>query len=289
MNLVEVEAVGVIDRPGEVRFDGLGDAPEPIRRNLKHYKFHSANRTIRFWWWGGGYDQPVSDFPDWQKITTAMGSNLFSAVSQNLAPGNYPTAVIPVTSYSSLSAVILPTSGAGQLVVQHWADAAGTISAEADTWRFQIGAALVMRTPLRAPYMQLTLKVTSAGNLVASTWATLLASSSDRVTYPVKSQQAGNENQTLGGGVLAQWRLPAVVAGPAMLAFWPSDTTGKLAVSVVATDELNTVKYTVMPAVTPTTVLMQPLQLPDDIIVIDIKNTDTLNHAYGVSLIWPPG
>src|SRR5690348_4905847 len=152
----------------------------------------------------------MNDYPDWQQFPTAMGGNLFPAVAQDLTPGAHPTPVVPVTSYSSLSVVISPTAGAGTLTVSHWADPAGTVSAESDTWRYRPGAALVMRTPLRAAYVSLTLTVTSPGNLTASTWASLLASASDRVSYPVTAQQAGVDNTVLDGGAVDQWRMPEI-------------------------------------------------------------------------------
>lgn len=230
----------------------------------------------------------MTDYPDWQSFPSAQSGNLFSAISQTLAPGNYATAVLPATSFSSYSAVILPTSGAGRLVISHWADSAGTVSIATDTFIYAQGAALVVRGPLRGPYVQLTIQVTSAGNLVASTWATLLASSSSRITYPVATQQAGDESQTLSGGVQAQWRVPAIVSGPAMLLYFPGDATGKITVQVVATDELANVVYTIFPTAAPVANLVQPLQLPDKIVLMKITNTDTVNHSYGVSLICPP-
>ena len=234
------------------------------------------------------YTRNMTDFPDWQQFPTAMGGNLFGAVSQNLAPGPHPTAVIPVTSYSSLSVVVAPAAGAGQLTVAHWADPAGTVSAETDTWRFRPGAALVMRTPLRAAYVSLTLTVTSPGNLTASTWASLLASTSDRVSYPVTGQVANIDSRPLAAGAFDQWRVPAIVAGPAMLAFKPADATGKLTVEVYTTSELDVEDYMIMFPVAPTVPLMQPLQLPGDITVVQVTNTDGVSaHTYGVTLTCP--
>lgn len=185
-----------------------------------------------------------------------MGGNLFAAAQQNLAPGAYSTPVLPVTSYQSLSVIVAPTAGAGNLVVSHWTDPAGTISAEMDTFRFRVGAALVMRTPLRAPYLQLTLNVTSPGSMTATTWATPLASASDRISFPVAGQQAGNPLQSLGAGVIATWRVPAICAGPAMLMMNPADTSGKITFTVNAADELDNLLYPVMQAIAPTALTM---------------------------------
>lgn len=239
-------------------------------------------------WVPAVYTPGMSDYPDWQTFPVAMAGNLFGAVSQVLTPGPHATPVIPVTSFSSLSVVIVPTAGAGTLTVSHWADPAGTVSAETDTWRFRPGAALVMRTPLRAAYVSLTLSVTSPGNLTASTWATLLASTSDRVSYPVSGQQAGVDTHAIAAGAVDEWRLPAVVAGPAMLAFKPYDTSGKVTVEVYTTDELDTEMYYVMFPVAPTVPLMQPLQLPGEITIVAVTNTDSATaHTYGVNLICP--
>jgi len=231
----------------------------------------------------------MNDYPDWQQFPTAMGGNLFPAVAQDLTPGAHPTPVVPVTSYSSLSVVISPTAGAGTLTVSHWADPAGTVSAESDTWRYRPGAALVMRTPLRAAYVSLTLTVTSPGNLTASTWASLLASASDRVSYPVTAQQAGVDNTVLDGGAVDQWRMPAINAGPAMLAFAPGNTLAVLQVEVYTTDELDNIMYHLMFPALPAAAVMQPLQLPGEITVVQVTNTDAANaHSYGVTLLCPP-
>lgn len=231
----------------------------------------------------------MSDYPDWQQFPTAMGGNMFPAVTQDLIPGAHATPVIPVTSYSSLSVVIVPAAGAGTLTVSHWADEAGTVSAETDTWRFRPGASLVMRTPLRAAYVSLSIAVTSPGNLTASTWASLLSSASDRVSYPVTGQVANIDTRPLAGGAVDQWRMPAVVGGAAVLAFAPADATGKLSVEVFTTDELDNEMYMVMFPVAPTVPLMQALQLPGEITVVQVTNTDAANpHTYGMTLLCPP-
>jgi hypothetical protein len=240
-------------------------------------------------WMGKGYPKFMTDYPDWQTFPNAMGVNLFPAVSQILAPGDHPTAVIPVTSYSSLSVVILPSAGAGRLTVSHWADAAGTVSAETDVFRFRPGAALVMRTPLRSAYVSLKIHASGAVNLVASTWATLLASTSNGISFPITGQQAGVDNTVLAGGATDQWRLPAVVAGNAMLAFLPGNTLGVVTVEVFVTDELDVEMYEVMFPSAPKALFMQPLQLPGEITIVQVVNTDGANaHSYGVSLICPP-
>lgn len=229
------------------------------------------------------------DYPDYQAFASSMGANLFAGAQQVLAPGAHNTAVVPVTSYQSLSVIVAPTTGAGNLVVSHWVDPAGTISASMDTFRFRVGTALVLRMPLRAPYVQLTLNVTSVANLTATTWATPLASSSDRISFPVGGQQAGDPTQILAAGVVAEWRVPAICAGPAMLMMRPGDTSGKITFAVNAADEKDNILYPIMQAVAPTVLTMQPLQLPGQITEIFVTNTDTVNpHEYGVSLICPP-
>lgn len=231
----------------------------------------------------------MSDYPDWQTFPTAMASNLFTSPSQNLAPGHHVTAVLPVTSFSSLSVVVLPTAGAGQLIVNHWADAAGTISTDTDTLRYRVGGALVVRLPLRSAYVSIDLFVTSAVNLVASTWATLLNSASDRVSFPLPGQQAGVDNTVLNGGATDQWRMPAIVGGNATLAFLPGNTLAKLTVEVFTEDELGNAMYHLMFPVAPVNGIVQPLSLPSEVVLIQVVNTDgAAAHSYGVSLVWPP-
>ena len=231
----------------------------------------------------------MSDYPDWQTFPTAMAGNLFPAASQTLPPGDHVTGPLPVTSFSSLSIVILPTAGACQVIVSHWADAAGTISTEVDTFRARVGGALVVRLPLRSAYVSIDIKVTSVAALVASTWATLLNSASDRVSFPVPGQQAGVDNTTMAGGQTDQWRMPAVVAGNATLAFLPGNTLAKITCEVFTEDELGNVMYHLMFPVAPVNGIMQPLSLPGEIVLIQIVNTDAATaHSYGVSLVCPP-
>lgn len=250
---------------------------------------HGTKHINRVLWSPTAYTKPVTDFPDWQSFPNAIGGNLFSTPTATLPPGTYDTPVVPVTSFSSLSAVIVPTAGAGQLVVAHWVDALGTIAAEADIFRYRPAAPLVVRTPLRASYVSLALVVTSPGDLTASFWATLLASSSDRVTYPVTGQQAGIDTRSLGAGAVDQWRMPGINSGQAMLAWAPADTSAKLTVEVFCTDENDNGLYHVMYPVATTAHLMQPLCLPGEITVVQVTNTDGVAaHSYGVSLICPP-
>ena len=235
------------------------------------------------------YTTNMTDYPDWQTFPVAMGANLFPSVAQTLAPGAHTSAVIPVTSFSSLSLVILPTAGAGQIIVNHWADALGTVSADTDTYRYRVGAPLVVRTPLRAAYVSITLNVTSAGALTASTWAILLAGTSDRVSFPVGGQQAGVDNTTLAGGATDQWRMPAICAGNSMLTFLPGNTLAKLTVEVFTEDELGNEMYHLMFPVAPVNGIMQPLVLPGEVTLVQVVNTDGANaHSYGVSLVCAP-
>lgn len=231
----------------------------------------------------------MTDYPDWQTFPVAMGTNLFTSPSGPIPPGTYPTAVIPVTSFSSLSVVIVPTAGAGTLTVNHWADAAGTISTESDTFRFRVGGALVVRTPLRSGYVSLTLAVTSPGNLTGSYWATLLASASEHVTFPVTGQQAGVDNTTIAAGATDQWRLPAICGGEALLSFLPGNTLSKLTVEVITEDELGNEMYHLMFPVAPAAGINQLLVLPGEVVVVQVVNTDgAAAHSYGVSLVCGP-
>jgi hypothetical protein len=231
----------------------------------------------------------MSDYPDWQTFPTAMAGNLFTSASATIPPGSFSTPVIPVTSFSSLSIVIVPTAGAGTITVNHWADPAGTISADTDLYRYRVGGALVVRTPLRAAYVSLTLTITSPGSITASFWATLLNSASDHVSFPVPGQRAGNDNAVLAGGGTDQWRMPAINAGAATLAFLPGNTLAKLTVEVFTEDELGNIMYHLMYPVAPVNGIVQPLSMPGEITVVQVVNTDAANaHSYGVSLVCPP-
>lgn len=287
--VLKFPAGGSVGVGTNVAFDGVCHDSRPMNAHLELKFIHESKRITRIRGMEQVYTPHMTDYPDWQTFPNAMSGNQFTVSTATLPPGSYPIDIQPVSSFSSLAVVIVPTAGAGKLTVNHWVDPGGTVPAESDVFRFRPGAALVVRTPLRAPYVGLTIDSTGAGDLIASFWASLLASSSDRVTYPVTGQQAGIDTRPLAAGAVDQWRMPAINAGPALLAFAPADTSGKLKVEVIATDELDSPMYHIMFPLTPTAAIHQALQLPGEITVVQVTNTDGVaSHTYGVSLICPP-
>lgn len=235
------------------------------------------------------YTPVMTDFPDWQQFPSAVGANLWPVPDATLPPGTYSTGIVPATSFSSLSIVMTASAGAATITVNHWMDAGGTLTAESDMFRVRVGAALVVRTPVRAAFVEVIITVTSPGDMTGTFWTALLASSSDRVSFPVPGQQAGVENTVLAAGATDQWRMPAINSGAATLTFAPGNTLAKLSVEVYTEDENGNVMYHVMFPVSPSGTITQSLMLPGEVTVAQVVNTDASTaHSYGVSLICPP-
>lgn len=231
----------------------------------------------------------MTDFPDWQQFPNAQGGNVFPAFTQTLTPGVHSTALIPATNWSSVTLVVEPSAGAAQVQIGHYADLAGTMEIDSDTWPVNATTRLVVRTPLRGPYVKLTITVTSAGNLTASTWASFLSSSSDRISFPVSTQNLSDFAHSLAANGTKTYSVGEISAGHALFYFKPYDTTGKLEVSIHAVDELGNSGQLIADFGQPTGIVQQLIMVPDNIVTVEVDNKDaTTAHSYDFSLTIPP-
>ena len=235
------------------------------------------------------YTPVMTDFPDWQQFPNAQGGNIFPAFTQTLTPGPHSTALIPATNWSSVTMIVDPSAGAAQVQIGHYADAAGTQEIDSDTWPVNATTRLVVRTQLRGPYVRLTITVTSPGNLTAGTWANFLSASSDRISFPVSTQNLSDFDHSLAANGTKTYSVGEISAGQALFYFKPYDTTGKLEVSIHAVDELGNSGQLIAEFGKPTTTVQQLITVPDLIVTVEIDNTDAVTaHAYDFSLTIPP-
>ena len=231
----------------------------------------------------------MTDFPDWQQFPNAQSDNLFSAFSATLAPGTYPTAMIPALSWSSIMIAVGASAGAGQIKLNHFADAAGTQQIDSDTWPFNAATALRVRSPLRGKYVRLDIIVTSAGNLTGQFWANFLSASSERISFPVGSQNLSDFNHTLAASATKTYTIGEIVGGQAFFYIKPYDASGKLNVFMYVVDELGNSGQLICDFGSPTAIIRQQLAVPDKIIQVEIDNTDgAASHTYDFSLTVPP-
>lgn len=231
----------------------------------------------------------MTDYPDWQVAASTQSGNAFAALTQTLAPGSHPGAVTAVYSWSSLNMVVVPSAGACKVTVSHWADLAGTQLIGSDSWNVSVATPLTVRVPLRGPYAQLTLNVTSAGSLTAETWGVFQTYPADRISFPIAGKQIFEPFRTLTPSATFTYTMPAMVAGAANWSFVPFDNAGKLNPFVQIVDELGNVLARVSDRGNPVAIDDSILQLPDQIVQVVVTNEDAAaSHTYGFSLIVPP-
>jgi len=231
----------------------------------------------------------MSDYQDWQSFPNAQSDNVFPAYNQVLAPGLHSTAILPAANWSSIIIIASPSAGAGQVQINYFADLAGTQQIDADTWPVNANTRLVVRTPLRGPYIRLDITVTSPGNLTAETWANFLSASSERISFPVSQQNISDFGVTLAHSTSNFYQSGEIAAGLALFYLKPYDTSGKLAAQIHAVDELGNPGQLIADFGTPTATVQQLIVVPDLILQVEIDNIDTVSsHKYDVSLTVPP-
>lgn len=231
----------------------------------------------------------MTDFPDWQTFANAQSANLFPSTTQTLTPGLHTGTVQPALSWSSAIIIISPSAGAAQVQITHFADAAGAIPIDSDKWPVNAATKLVVRTPLRGPYIRIDITVTSAGSLTASTWSNFLSASSERISFPVSQQNVSNFAKSLAANGSDTYNIGEICAGHALFFFNPRDAAGKLLVSLHAVDELGNSGQLIGFFGQPTTSVQQLIVVPDLILQVEIDNTDgAAAHTYDFSLTIPP-
>lgn len=231
----------------------------------------------------------MTDYPDWQVSASTQSGNQWPAVSQILAPGAHTTAITSVVSWESVAMTIVPSAGAGKVSVIHYADLAGTQVIGTDTWDVNATTSLTVRVPLRGPYAQLKIQVTSAGNMTAETWSVYQTQAADRISFPVSGQIIFEATNTLAALASKTYVLPQICARAANWCFVPFDNAGMLGTYVQAVDELGNIIVRVSSMGNPTVITNLNPQVPDLILQVIVTNTDAANpHTYGFSFIVPP-
>ncbi len=227
--------------------------------------------------------------PDYQNFAITKSDNLFSSFTTVIPPGTVNTAIIPVTSWSSLALNMRCSTGQAKITVTHFADLAGTLIIGSDTWFLRTTCKLNVITPLRGPFVQITTQVTGGVNLTVLQFCAFLSAPAQRISFPVGFQSAGVNVRALPASSSDFWNLPTICAGNASLIFAPSDALAKLHVRVGAFDETGTLLFYVADFGFPAALINQSLQIPDVTIALEIDNIDAGGpHSYGSTLMVPP-
>lgn len=273
----------------DVRFDGISHQGDPFYGHPQLQFIHGSKRSTLIGGLTGGYGENMTDYPDWQTAASTQSGNVFTSFAQTLTPGNHAGPVTPVYSWSSLNLEVIPTAGACKVTVTHWADAAGTQKIGSDTWDCNASTILTVRVPLRGPYAQLSLNVTSAGNLTASTWGVFQTYQADRVSFPIGGQIIFEATNTLAASASKTYTMQQYCAGRANWCFIPFDNSGMLGTYVQAVDELGNIICRISSMGNPTGIDQLVIECPDAIIQVIVQNTDgAAAHSYGFSFIVPP-
>lgn len=231
----------------------------------------------------------MTDYPDWQVSASAQSGNQWPAITQVLTPGPHVTPITSVVSWESAAITVVPSAGAGKVSIIHYADLAGTQVIGTDTWSVNVTTSLTVRVPLRGPYAQLKIQVTSPGNMTAETWGTYQTQAADRISFPVSGQIIFEASNTLAALASKTYVLPAIAARAANWCFIPFDATGMLGTYVQAVDELGAILVRVSSMGNPVGVTNLNPQVPDLILQVIVTNTDAANpHSYGFSFLVPP-
>ncbi|MGH9622523.1 MAG: hypothetical protein ACRD45_22800 [Bryobacteraceae bacterium] len=231
----------------------------------------------------------MTDYPDWQSYPNAQSDNLFASVTQTLAPGLHSTDVLPAINWSSIMIICQPSAGAGQVQINHYADAAATMQIDSDTWPVNAGTVVIVRSPLRGKFVRIDITVTSAGDMTATTWSNFLSATSDRISFPVSQQNVSNFDATLAASGTNTYSPGEIAAGMALFYFKPYDATAKLYASIHAVDELGNPGQLIADFGKPAATVQQLITVPDLILQVEIDNTDAAaSHSYDFSLTIPP-
>jgi hypothetical protein len=231
----------------------------------------------------------MTDYPDWQTFPNAQSDNLFATFNATIPPGTVSTAVLPALSWSSIMIAVSASAGAGQIQLNHFADAAATQQIDSDNWPFNANTGLRVRSPLRGKYVRIDIIITSAVDLVGEFWANFLSASSDRISFPVSQQNLSDFDRTLAANGSATYDIGEIVGGQAFFYVKPYDATGKLAVAMFVVDELGNPGQLICDFGQPTAIVRQQLAIPDQIVRVEVDNKDgAASHAYDFSLTVPP-
>lgn len=231
----------------------------------------------------------MTDYPDWQTFPNAQSDNLFPSFTQTFTPGVHLGQVLPALSWSSVMIIAGPSAGAGKIQITHFADSGATEPIDSDTWDINASTRVVVRTPLRGKFIRIDYDVTSAGNMTVENWANFLSASSDRISFPVSTQNLSDFAHALAASGTALYDSGEIAAGFALFYFKPYDATGKLNVVLHAVDELGNPSTLIADFGKPTTTVQQLIVVPDMILQVEVDNTDgAAAHTYDFSLTIPP-
>lgn len=228
----------------------------------------------------------MTGYPDFQSYPQWLTEPVVNLQAANLPNGTNVLYAGASPAFAALQIRATPNNGYGRLQVQWFLDAALTVGAGTDTWQVNAQTGLLIIYPVQAPYCKIVFITTSAAALGG-----LILVTPTNVPVPGAVSRANNigihDTSTSVAASATHLTIPPFLGqGPATWWVAPADTSAKLSLSVVATDETGAVVYTILDAGTPTAGTSFALTVPLVPIAVRAVNTDAAAaHVYSQSLI----
>lgn len=232
---------------------------------------------------------PITGHPDFQAIVQASSGNLFGAFTTAFPVGVTNGPVIPVANWASLFFAIGPITGAGKIIVNHYADQAGAHLIGSDSWPANTSFNPVVSSPLRGQFVQLSFNNTSGAPMTCSTYATLQSVAQDRISFPIGTQQVFIRNRVIPASGTDHYFMFRPCCGRAFYMLTDQGAGGFLFTNIDVVDELGNLLSRFYEPGLASPRINTLLEVPDTGQVrVEIDNSDAANpHTYDMSLIVP--
>jgi hypothetical protein len=230
----------------------------------------------------------VPGYPDYQAYPSWRGGNAFPAFQQTFAPGNNLSGVQSVNIWRGAQVRVFPdnaTAGFARVILSWYSDAVKTHLLGSDNWGVNVNTALDVLVPIKGPFAEVNIDVTSVGAMDASAQFVPTNVGDGHISYPVTNDNAHNTGVAVVASGTSDLILPLVQGGLASVNFTPVDALGKLTFIVAVYKEDGTFNYQLHNYGQPTAPVNDRVILPDDIAGIHVINTDGAGpHSYSARI-----
>lgn len=227
----------------------------------------------------------MAGHPDDQAYAMWQGPVLVAGLPANLAPGLQTIYSGPAPPFAAIRARIDPTGGFGTVNFNWFADAAFTQGVGIDPWVLPTGTGISVIIPVQAPFLTITINVTSTGFFVATIYITGLNVGSGKITYPVAQLDVETGNQTCPISGTQLFPVRFIRGGLALYSFAPFDATGKLRARIAHLNADGTTGNSIAELPNTTVLTSALVGIPDAPVAIWITNTDAAaTHQYSATL-----
>jgi len=225
--------------------------------------------------------------PDWQSVNQQQNEALVATETQSYQLGSNTVWTGTTSSWAALVIRFKPSAGAGKLTVFWYTDSTYNTFIGADTWEINSNTGVNVRYPVQGPYAKIIMDVTGTVSMETVAWILPSQTAPDHTEYLLSAQLLAASGSVAASGTSTTY-CTWLCRGLAWLSFTPDDTSGKLKIQVIATDELGGTEYTIaeISAVTETTNLL--LCVPDLPLNMVVTNASaTTAHSFAATLTIP--